>query len=539
MICTKIFFGIITDDVQQIIQFLANIINILFIFYFLFYFSQGLLYRTINMNLIPLRSGVIMVAAGMAMYSRIVRGNDVKIAVSMNVAYKSFTILVVGLYLLTLGLIGEGMRYLGVAASTELTVFIAFIIGIVMLLALFSGRIRRKAAVIIRKNFFRHKYDYRSEWLKYTQSFAACKTPDEVRMKILNIYTDTFGLQGAALFMRRTNSNVFYAVARYGKDEGSREDMIVSEGLENYFMEKERVFNTRDNEYEATDDEKRFVDSCGTGIIVPLVSTGMVSGLIVFGEALSKESYIYEDYDLMKTLAREASLSLANLQLSDDLAEAREIAAVARISSFVIHDLKNHTSSLSMVLDNAEEHIDNPEFQKDMLGTLKSTVSRMKDLIHKLRNLPEKQSLQKAPVELHSLVESEAGRLRTGRSDFEIICEGMEVTVVADGEELRKVVLNLLLNACEATEGKGVVRVSTSRNGERARVSVADDGCGMEAEFIEKSLFRPFRTTKNKGLGIGLYQSRQIVEAHGGQIDVQSSPQKGTVFNIYLPLKEA
>ncbi|MFC1657656.1 hypothetical protein ACFL2P_03715, partial [Candidatus Moduliflexota bacterium] len=213
---------------------------------FLFYFSQGLLYRTINMNLIPLRYGVVIVAAGMVMYSRLVRGNNVNIAVSMNVAYKSFTILVVGLYLLALGLIGEGMRYLGVSASTELTVFIAFIVGIIMLLALFSGRIRRNAAVIIRKNFFRHKYDYRSEWLKYTQSFAACKTPDEVRRKILNIYADTFGLRGAALFMRRTDSNVFYAVARYGKDEGARADLIVSEGLEKYFKEMERVYNPQD-----------------------------------------------------------------------------------------------------------------------------------------------------------------------------------------------------------------------------------------------------------------------------------------------------
>jgi putative PEP-CTERM system histidine kinase len=437
-----------------------------------------------------------------------------------------------------LGLLGGGMRYLGVAASTEVTVFLAFITGIILLLALFSGRLRRKISVLIRKNFFRHKYDYRTEWLRYTESLASCNSLHEVRHKILAVYAETFGLKGASLFMRREEGNVFYPVAWQGSAYHKNAELRASDRLINYFNGKERVYNPADGEHEPTDEEKSFVEQYGAGLMVPLNVNDAVAGIIVFGGQLSRETYIYEDYDLMKTLAREASLTLANFQLSEELAETREVAAVARISSFVIHDLKNHTSSLSMMLGNAAEHIDNPEFQQDMLRTLKGTVARMRELIQKLRNLPEKQSLQTSPVELRTLAAAEVESLKKFTPELDLACGGVDVVAVADREEMRKVILNLLLNACEATDGKGVVRIETGRNGNAARIRVVDDGCGMHPEFVENHLFKPFRTTKKKGLGIGLYQCRQIVEDHGGRIEVQSSPQKGTAFTVRLPLAQ-
>jgi putative PEP-CTERM system histidine kinase len=260
-----------------------------------------------------------------------------------------------------------------------------------------------------------------------------------------------------------------------------------------------------------------------------------VTGLIVFGEQLSRETYIYEDYDLMKTLAREASLSLANIKLSEELAETREVAAVAKISSFVIHDLKNHISSLSMMLENAEAHIDNPEFQADMLGTVKGTVEEMRKLIQKLRNLPEKQSLQTSPVDILALVKSEVEGMKRVRPQLQFCCEGDGVVARVDGEEFKKVVLNLLVNACDATDGKGMVTIQIGRNGETAHIRVIDNGCGMKREFMEAHLFKPFRTTKRKGLGIGLYQCRQIVEAHGGSIEARSSLNAGSAFTVHLP----
>ena len=106
-----------------------------------------------------------------------------------------------------------------------------------------------------------------------------------------------------------------------------------------------------------------------------------------------------------------------------------------------------------------------------------------------------------------------------------------------DPEQMLKVVTNLVLNATEAVAGRGQVRVETNPRDGWTVLAVADNGCGMSAEFINRSLFRPFQTTKKSGLGIGMFQSRMIVEAHGGRIEVESEVGKGTVFRVWLPLQ--
>src|SRR5208337_1364117 len=108
--------------------------------------------------------------------SKLFRGNHVKIAVSRFILYRSLTLVTVGLYLLFLGIIGEGMRYLGITFSRDLTIFIAFASGTAIAIALFSEQLRRKIKVSINKHFYPHKYDYRTEWLKLTERLALCKT---------------------------------------------------------------------------------------------------------------------------------------------------------------------------------------------------------------------------------------------------------------------------------------------------------------------------------------------------------------------------
>ena len=107
--------------------------------------------------------------------------------------------------------------------------------------------------------------------------------------------------------------------------------------------------------------------------------------------------------------------------------------------------------------------------------------------------------------------------------------------VVVDPEQLQSVVTNLLLNARRRWDGRQI-RVETSQCEGRAVLSVADNGCGMSPDFLRDSLFRPFQTTKKKGLGIGMFQSKMIVEAHRGNIQVESEPGKGTKFGVLLPL---
>ena len=105
-----------------------------------------------------------------------------------------------------------------------------------------------------------------------------------------------------------------------------------------------------------------------------------------------------------------------------------------------------------------------------------------------------------------------------------------------DPEQIQKVVTNLVLNAKEAVNSGGEIRIETSQQNGCTVLSVSDNGCGMAREFIERSLFRPFQTTKKSGIGIGMFQCKMIIEAHRGRIEVDSEPGQGTAFRVLLPL---
>jgi hypothetical protein len=102
---------------------------------------------------------------------------------------------------------------------------------------------------------------------------------------------------------------------------------------------------------------------------------------------------------------------------------------------------------------------------------------------------------------------------------------------------MQKVIGNLLLNASDAIAEDGKITVATSMGDGWAQLAVSDTGCGMSREFVQERLFRPFQTTKPKGMGIGLFHCKTIVEAHGGRIEVESEEGKGSTFRVFLPGK--
>ena len=232
----------------------------------------------------------------------------------------------------------------------------------------------------------------------------------------------------------------------------------------------------------------------------------------------------------MKMLARQATSVLLSVKLSAQLCSVEEMAALGKVSTFVVHDLKNLTSNLSLIVDNAKEHIDNPEFQKDLLETLGETISRIKNLIARLKNMKEKSVLN---FEKCDLLEVIRRGVKAGGASANTV-QGEQVFVCMDAEEIEKVVQNLVINAQEAGAHNGSLKVNVGKDG-MSFFEVVDQGCGMSEDFIRNRLFRPFQTTKKKGFGIGLYQCRQIVEAHGGTIEVVSKENEGTTFRVQLP----
>jgi hypothetical protein len=501
-----------------------------------FYYSQGLLYRSINAGWLPARSAVFIIAVVCIGYSRFFRGSGTRVVVSQFIVYRSMTLLAVGLYLVILGLIGEGMEHFEVPYHRALVMIIFFAAGMFLIAMMLSNRLRRRAKVLLSKHFLALKRDYRTEWLAFTDKLAACRTTADLEQAILTAYGDAYGFAGAALYLRDRSKNTFRLKVQTRFSKGVPE-FEPGPSLCSYFLTRNRVWNPGDAEYRPAPEEASFAARSSASLVIPMVYGEQLEGLILLGSQLVPGELIYEDYDLMKIMARQAAVSLVSARLSEEITESREIAAVARVSSFVIHDLKNLASSLSLMLENTEIHMDDPEFRQDMIVTIRNSLAKMQRLIQRLRTMPEKSTLNIQQVDLDGLCRETLAEVSSRKAQTTVHYTGSPVSLSADGEEIRKVVLNLLLNAFEAVPAQGRVTLECGKNGTDAFIRVSDNGHGMTEEYMRDHLWRPFRTTKDKGLGIGLYQCRQIVEAHGGAIGVESGYGRGSVFTVRLPLE--
>ncbi len=498
---------------------------------FAIYFSHSLLYRSINMNYLSIRSIAIFIAVIFSGYAYTRRQHGAKLALSRGIAHRSFVLLIVGGYLILLGAVGEGLRYLNIENAKPLF-YLVLLVGSLGLAVIFlSEKLRRRLKVQLHKNFYQSKYDYQEQWRNFADRVTAGSTLVDIQVSLLDLFCDSLACKGGAFYLHdyETDSYVFTAAFNFRRDWRPfyPDDPLVIE-----LKHKNWIVNLKDDHLELNDSLIESVADFGAFLVVPLVFDDELVGFIVLSEQINPdEKLTYEDYDLLRMLARQAIATIQGLRLSEQLSTARELAAIGKVSTFVLHDLKNQVSGLSLMLDNAHEYIDDPEFQQDMLETVGNTVINMKGLIARLKNIKEKPELVIASVEIDKIINDAIG---TAGGNIEVTGESLLVAV--DEEEIYKVVLNLLVNAVEATQPSLPVKVSYGQRDCFAFIRVMDSGCGMSAQFIEERLFKPFETTKKHGFGIGLYQSKQIIVAHGGDIEVTSNEGQGTEFVILLPL---
>lgn len=270
-------------------------------------------------------------------------------------------------------------------------------------------------------------------------------------------------------------------------------------------------------------------------LVIPLIVGNGLIGFVLLVRPRTPVSLNWEVRDLLKTAARQAAGFLAQMHATEALLEARKFDAFNRMSAFVVHDLKNIITQLSLMLKNAQRLRDNPEFQQDMLHTVESSLEKMRQMMAQLREGDRPVTGATSGVDLSAVlarVESMA-RGRGRALEVQIIDQ---VATRGHTERLERVLGHVVQNALEATPVSGRVWVCLQKSGGRASVTVGDTGTGMSPEFIQNQLFRPFTSTKQSGMGIGTYESHQYIKELGGSIAVESTLGQGTVVTILLPL---
>jgi len=502
------------------------ILAVLIIFY-----SQGLLFRSLNLQLVPARSSVIILGLIFMVFSRLKRGGGVKIVLSRKMAMNSVVLLAVGLYMLGIGLLGGGMRYLDISFRDSLLVFIAFISGLGLLALILSESIRRRVKVLLHKHFYQDKYDYRTQWQEFTKRLAGSKSREDLHRGVLSGFMGTFGMGFGALYLKKHDDASFSCAHALNMDPGDT-SFNADDDFVRYMSHRRWVVDVRRECPDLTPEQKEMFNEWRICFGIPLFQENQVEGFIFLGNAHNPaETYNYEDYDMMKALASQASSAILNLHLAEQLASAREMEAAGRVAAFILHDLKNLVYGLSLMLENARNHMNNPKFQQDMLESLSSTVNRMNLLISQLTGLPETPDPRKHDTDLLHLAK-EAGKQL---ADDRIRISGDRTLIRADAKQIHKVMLNLLVNALEAGRENNRVLMEVGQNSNEVFFRVSDSGCGIPEEFLRNRLFSPFMTTKKKGAGIGLYQCKRIVQNHGGRIEVSSREGRGSLFTVRLP----
>lgn len=492
--------------------------------FFIYRSSLMLLFPVILLQTIPLTSAVILICISM-MALFIVRNRlfNVDIFVSRYVVYNSLTILIVGLYLLSVGIVVQIINYLEIPFNYFITSL--FLFGSILLLtvALFSSTARRRVQLFVNRHFYKHKYEFRDKWMETTEKISSLRSVRELSATLTKIIRETMAPAFADLWLSEASSGRYVRV-------GDDRTKVIDNGhpLLEQISEKKGPFVIV-NHSDPVDDK--------CALCAPLLADSDIIGFMLLGKDISGQPYREDDFELLRAVTTHAALQIKNIRLAQELMAAKEIEAFHRMSSFIMHDLKNLTNSLSLVSQNAKHHISNPEFQQDAIKTIDNTVLRMKGLIERLSAVPTEPELKKEMVSARVLMDRAAGN--AGLSNSAGIAYSNEIDgdllIHVDPDAMEMVFLNIIKNSQEALRGNGEIKVRATGSDEWIDIVVSDNGPGMPLEFIENSLFRPFKSTKKGGFGIGLYQCKAVIEGHGGKISVESVEGKGTKFTVKLP----
>ncbi len=468
-----------------------------------------------------------------------------RVRLSRAATFQSLSLLAICAYFAVMAIVATALR--GTALDWPRTVAVAIlaVMTVAAMVLLPSPRARAWAKVKISKHVFEHRYDYRTEWLRFTDTLGSSSADERpLAERVIKAFADIVDCPGGLLLeCDSAGSLAIAASCNWPASTPRPNDVETGRAFWNALAASGRVIEVEAIRQGLADPQDRalpipgwIVDDAGTWVCVPLLHHGRMTGLVVLATPEYRRSLDWEDFDLLRTAGRQAASSLAEAQGQRALSDAQRFEEFNRRFAFILHDIKNLVSQLSLLTRNAERHSENAEFRADMIATLKSSIAKMNDL---LARLAPQAMARAARTQAQPVRDILSAAIATRRGSHPVQSIGQcNQWVNADSAALEQAVGHLLQNAIEASAAGQPVTVRAAVEDGEMCIAISDKGSGMDPDFVRNSLFRPFVSSKPGGFGLGAFEARSLISAMGGRLAVDSAPGRGTTFTIWLAVAE-
>jgi len=511
--------------------------------YDLNYYTLQFLFGSPSVDLYNIRGAVdVLVVPLLLMASN--HNWAARVHVSRQVVFHTLSFSMIGFYLIIMAIAAYGLRLVGGDWGRLLQITFLFTTALLAIVVLVSPRFRAWLRVKIAKNFFAYKYDYRQEWLRFIKTVSGTDIGlGSLSERVIRGICAVVDSPGGVLFTHDGEGNLALA-ATYQFDDFKPDPIAIDSALGGFLANRQRIINLDElrsgsGDYGPVRLPPWAAADLRAWLIVPLIHLENLQGFVLIERSLVAHSLNWEDFDLLRTLGRQAASYIAEASSQEALDEAGKFEEFNRRFAFIMHDLKNLVSQLSLVARNAERHADNPAFRADMVATLQSSVGKMNDLLARLSQREIGKGSGDSRIDMAALLEDVVAARQPGYPALSLALAGPRGVVWGDAVQLEQMVAHLVQNAIDASADATPVLVSMTCAATALEISIADQGVGMTPAFLRNELFRPFHSTKPGGFGIGAYEARTIARNMGGQLDVTSAPGLGSVFTIRLPLHHA
>ncbi|MGN6358638.1 MAG: XrtA/PEP-CTERM system histidine kinase PrsK [Novosphingobium sp.] len=530
-----------SPQARLVLRWPATGIAALWLFDFQLY-TVGYLLKEWPNELASLQGLAGIALAGLVAMGSTRKPTELRLQPSRTVAFQSISLLAVGVYLLAMTSLGQWMAGVGGDFARVLQFTVVVVAAVVALLVVPSARLRGWLRVTLVKHLFRHRYDYRQEWLRFTRTIGRGDEAMPLEERVVQAVADITD-SPAGLLLTRDDDGALVLAARWrwptADVPGIALEPAAVRGLEQSgaIIELEALRRGRDPKGTAPLIPRWLLAETKAWALVPLLHFDRMVGAVLLVRPPHARRLDWEDFDLLRVVGQQLASYLAEHSGQEALAEAGRFDDFNRRIAFVMHDIKNLASQLSLLARNAERHADKAEFRADMLVTLRNSSEKLQALLGRLSRYNAVAVEQLGEVELGEVGRRVAARFVPPHSV--VVFGGEECRVRANAESLEQVLMHLVQNAVDASEFGAQIFIRLSADAFHGIVEVVDSGHGMSPDFIRSRLFKPFVSSKPGGFGIGAYEARELVRAMKGRIDVESHEGLGTRFTIHLPLAHA